>query len=708
MVQRVLLGLGAEDVFRVAQVRTQVGRHLRDVLEQLREGLLVGLDDRVGLVDHVEVDGAVVGVDRYLHRVAYVVEVGVEPASRRLLRVNRLRVRVVVRRRVRVEHPLDPAVDDDRVRVGVVLEERCDGLHPLLDVSDVDDPRVVRDLARDEQVPVAEAERERGLAEEARHLHAGLALVRRGLGGAAAVGRLLLGDLRVNDRVAADALAEVHAGVLRVDAVREFAGGRDPRQHVARLIGVDRVRGRGNRAVTVRVDEVLAGPGVVGEVGEVELTHRGQNRLGRLVPDLVAIDIDVTERIERRDLLLHLERVLRGQGVVETRVVEGRLGRGGRGLVERRVVIERLGRDVRQAERRTCRRDVAHDVRLFLGELVRLHLELLDHRGIDRSHDDRDESPQADRDDREHPTPPPDVHDEQARGRDRDDDEEPERREMRVDVGVGGAVDEAVLRLRERELRQVVLVRLGQGHEAEQHREVHLDLRGHPLERALQPDPTVQVVEHGRHDQDDEQCREDPSGRELQERQPEHVERDVLVKLRVLLAERGGVREQDPVLPLARDAGAHDQREEDGDEHPYPTRVRRHVTAVALDDLVFGTGAAIPRGDAVGDDEVHQDDHEEHHGEDHRGHDLRRQQRPPGMGEADILEPEVVGIEACEPAQAQQQDHQDDGGNDQPRPQAERTTTALDRHNTHPADSTSRARREPGAERNGLSASGLT
>ncbi len=107
------------------------------------------------------------------------------------------------------------------------------------------------------------------------------------------------------------------------------------------------------------------------------------------------------------------------------------------------------------------------------------------------------------------------------------------------------------------------------------------------------------------------------------------------------------------------------------------------VAAVALDDLVFGTGAPAVRRDAIGDDQVHEHHDEEDDREDERRHELRRQQRPPRVGEPDILEPEVVGVEAGEPSKAQQQHDENDGGKDQPASQTERTSTAFDRHNMH-------------------------
>ena len=78
-----------------------------------------------------------------------------------------------------------------------------------------------------------------------------------------------------------------------------------------------------------------------------------------------------------------------------------------------------------------------------LRRLGRLHLEALHERRVDRAGDDGDERPQADGDDRQHPAPLPDVDDEQDAAPKRDEDQQLDRRQLRVDVGVGGAVDDA-------------------------------------------------------------------------------------------------------------------------------------------------------------------------------------------------------------------------------------------------------------------------
>ena len=140
------VGLHPEEVLGVAQVVDELVGHLVEVGEQLGEGAAPGVDDRVLVVDHVEVDGAVVGVDHRLDRVAHVVEVAVEAAvARQAAVVGALRVGVPVGRGVGVDDPLDLAVVvDHRIRVGVELEERRQRLDPLADVADVVDLGVAR------------------------------------------------------------------------------------------------------------------------------------------------------------------------------------------------------------------------------------------------------------------------------------------------------------------------------------------------------------------------------------------------------------------------------------------------------------------------------------------------------------------------------------------------------------------------------------
>ena len=179
--------------------------------------------------------------------------------------------------------------------------------------------------------------------------------------------------------------------------------------------------------------------------------------------------------------------------------------------------------------------DISMDVRPLGGELVGLHLEVLDDRRVDGADDERDERPQADRDHGQHPAASPDVPDEQRRGDDRHEDQEVQRGELCLDVGVARTVDDAAVGEVELEAREVVLGGLHERHDRHDHREVRLHLRRHPLQRALEPDAAVEVVRDRGDEQHDDETGEEPVDHELDERQLEDVEADVLVELRVRL-----------------------------------------------------------------------------------------------------------------------------------------------------------------------------
>ena len=272
------------------------------------------------------------------------------------------------------------------------------------------------------------------------------------------------------------------------------------------------------------------------------------------------------------------------------------------------------------------------DVRLLARVLVRLHDEALDHRRVDRADHDRDEAPQADRDDREHPAAAEDVEDEQDRGRDRDEHQQVERRQLRLHVGVGGAVDHAPVREREAEPREVVLHGLGERHQREDHRDVHLHLRRDPLERRLQADAAVEVVEHRGDDQDHEQRRERPSRDELEERQLEHVEADVAVELRVLDPELRRMREEDPVAPLGRDAARHHDREEGRDREADATRrTARRRCGTARRSRLRGPRVRASGANRSATIRSTNSNDEEDHREDQRGEGLRLDQPAPRL-----------------------------------------------------------------------------
>ena len=112
--------------------------------------------------------------------------------------------------------------------------------------------------------------------------------------------------------------------------------------------------------------------------------------------------------------------------------------------------------------------------------------------------------------------------------------------QLRLDVGVAGAVDEAAGRDGEVVALEPVAGRLHEREQAEQHRQVGLHLRRHPVVLGAHADAAVEVVGDGGDDEHDQQRREQPADEEAQERQLEDVEADVGAELRVLDAEARG------------------------------------------------------------------------------------------------------------------------------------------------------------------------
>ena len=321
-------------------------------------------------------------------------------------------------------------------------------------------------------------------------------------------------------------------------------------------VGVGLVARRRHRAVTVRVHDVAVDERLRRQVGAVQTARRDQH-LAHLAVDQVPVDVDVADLVVGLQVLQRRVGVADHVRVPEARVVDRaavgvdqRLRFGGRQARFERREVEVRGLDCVEPECVARGPDVAIDVLLLGLVLVRADLELL-HRGrVDRADHQGDERPQPDRDDREHPPATPDVPEEESGGADRDEDQEVERGELRLHVGVARTLDDAAGGEVQLEPAEVVLRRLDQCHHREDHRQVGLDLRGHPLEGALEADPTVEVVLDRGDDQHDHEPGEQPLGDELEERELEDVEADVLVELGIDLVEALVVGEEDPLLPL--------------------------------------------------------------------------------------------------------------------------------------------------------------
>ena len=165
VVRRKLLGLDIEKVARIADVRLQPGRHLAEGFEEAGEDGPVGVGDGVLAVDLVEGRGSAVGIDHHLDGVADIVDIRQRTA---IVGRRRPAVRVMVCGRESVEDPVELPVDDHDVGILVEPQEGRQNRDPVLDRLVEEDLGLRGQLRADQDVDVAEADRERQLAQRRR------------------------------------------------------------------------------------------------------------------------------------------------------------------------------------------------------------------------------------------------------------------------------------------------------------------------------------------------------------------------------------------------------------------------------------------------------------------------------------------------------------------------------------------------------------
>ena len=132
---------------------------------------------------------------------------------------------------------------------------------------------------------------------------------------------------------------------------------------------------------------------------------------------------------------------------------------------------------------------------------------------------------------------------------------------------------------------------------------------------------------------------------------------------RVAWPEADVVAEQIPVVPLPVGADAGQEGEDHGGDDPMRTSRawgRRRPGSARTSSSGRRPGRLLG-GDPVGDDQVDEHQDEEDADEDQRQHHLGQQHAPEHRGEADRLEPQVVGPEPGQaPQRGDQQDQRDD------------------------------------------------
>jgi hypothetical protein len=422
-------------------------------------------------------------------------------------------------------------------------------------------------------------------------------------------------------------------------------------------------------------DEVLVDPVPLrgSESGLVDLA--GADDVGlRPARDVVPVDIEgVREAVVAADLLQRLERAADLVRVEQAGVGDGVLvgaqdgvRRGLHAGVRRVRHVGALAQEVRGPRRL----DVPLDVRRLAGDLVRLHLDLLDEQRVRAADDEAGREHQAEPGPGQRPAGADDGAEEQQPADDGDEHEDLQRRQLRVDVGVRRAGDLAARREREAVRVEVVRVRLQQHEQPEQHGEVRPGRGQDAVAAGLQPDAAVEVVGRGGQDDGEEQRAEQEPDHHALERIREREVRDVLVELRVLDPEVDAVPPLEPGLPAPGRCDPGEQPDERREGRDRATDERRQRPAVAVEVALLQRVGEAVRPEAVRDGEVAADGGRHEQAEDSEQQQPGPQHGVEDPGEADLGEPEPVGPEPGEHDEQPAENEQRQRGRDEEAPAA--------------------------------------
>ncbi len=164
------------------------------------------------------------------------------------------------------------------------------------------------------------------------------------------------------------------------------------REVVGPLIGLDRAGRRRDEAAPARVDQMTSLPTDVADATEVEFASRHDDLLIFAVED-VAIDVEVFDA-QPGDLTSVDEKTVLHLGRVEESYVGERFDVGFDFTCSERAELHLAHFDVGQPDRFSSRNDVALDVHLLAGLLIRIDHEGLHDRRVDHTADDRHHEPE--------------------------------------------------------------------------------------------------------------------------------------------------------------------------------------------------------------------------------------------------------------------------------------------------------------------------
>ena len=412
-------------------------------------------------------------------------------------------------------------------------------------------------------------------------------------------------------------------------------------------------------------DDVLALPGIT-DLPDVEAPNR-QHDGPALVVDLVPVDVQRVREAVDLPLGLASRHLFGGQPGIDHRHVGQHVLElidisGG----ETRLVVELDGGDPALVEPicETGGCDVPLDELGFPLRLDRLDSNPLIHQREDPADDEMADKPDSDRHRRQPPAGATNVGHEQPGAEQRDQCQQLEGRELDVDVGGQGTVVGPPGGGDEVEPVEPVGPRPEQGQNRQQHRDVELDARRHPIMGHRGPDAAVEIVGDQDHDQGQDQGGEEPVDDEGPEREPEHIEADVAVEQGIRSAEIATVAEQQPRLPLRRGVGPGDEAEQGGHPEADLAGLGPDHGVVSLDQVLFRRFRPGRGLETIGEVEVAPQDGEEEQGE-HRGQEhLGAEGRRPDTAEVELVEPEPVGVETGDAVRRQEQDKKGRNGDE--------------------------------------------
>ena len=249
---------------------------------------------------------------------------------------------------------------------------------------------------------------------------------------------------------------------------------------------------------------------------------------------------------------------------------------------------------------------------LLTAGLRRLHLETLDYQRVDVLHHDGHERPQPHSDDGQHPALAPDVVDEQSGSQHSDDHQQIQHGQPRILVGVAHPVHHSVGRSHEVVAIQEIPSSPHQSQHSQNHRQMRLHRRRHPLPLRLEAYAAVDVVIDGGNEENHQNRREKPIHHRRPERQLKHIKADVGVELRILDAEALPIGDEYPLLPQPSSPRPHNQSEERSDERAHQPLALACRVVPAAQNFLFRPGRAGLGREPVGDVEAGEDQSEEH------------------------------------------------------------------------------------------------